>query len=503
MSAEATVSQNATQSDAHTRLHGRVLLLARVTWFAVVGLTVTLLVLSIPLQITQSQTICYNPDIRQCFQANQLTPENLRELQQFGLSLEFYAGYLSVVGVIFALVFLAVGALIFWRKSDDWIALLISLMLVIAGLANTNGTTRQLAPEYAAWTLPSLFLQFLGGSLLFFFFCLFPDGRFVPRWIRWLVPLVLAREGINAFLPDSELGGGSSGFVLFVIEFATALFAQIYRYRRISSPVQRQQTKWVVYGVAVALIGYSGLISILSFALPIWRTSAPAVMILQTLLPIFILLIPLSILIAVLRYGLYEIDVLINRTLVYVPLTAILAGVFAASITLSQKLSAALTGQQSDAATVLTTLIVVAVFEPLKSGLQLLVDKRFKEAPDPSKQLQAFGAQVQAVAQVMDSRRLTQRLLDEAMHAFGATSGAVYLGVGDAERLLHTSGVWKGDTALDVVMENAGRRIGRLALGPRPGGEEYGLPDRATLQNAANIVAETIQLTSDGSRDHL
>jgi hypothetical protein len=63
----------------------------------------------------------------------------------------------------------------------------------------------------------------------------------------------------------------------------------------------------------------------------------------------------------------------------------------------------------------------------LRYGLQQLVDKRFKEAPDPSKQLQAFGARVQVIAQVLDAQRLARRLLDEAMGAFGATGGAVYL----------------------------------------------------------------------------
>ena len=105
-------------------------------------------------------------------------------------------------------------------------------------------------------------------------------------------------------------------------------------------------------------------------------------MIVNAAILLLLSLIPISLMIAILRYRLWGIDLLINRTLVYVPLTAILAGIFAACISLSQKLSAALTGQQSDAATVLTTLIVVAAFDPLKHGLQQLVDKRFKETPD-------------------------------------------------------------------------------------------------------------------------
>lgn len=241
MSFQADSSKMITQAsppdDTYTRLQGRWLLGARAAWFVVVGLTVALFVLSIPLQIARSETPCSNPDLSQCFQAGQLTPELVQELQQMGLPLNSYAAFFTVVQVSFALVFLSVGALIFWRKSEDWMALRVSLMLVIFGLASFNSPARLLAPVYPALRLPGLLLQLLGVALLMMFFFHFPDGRFVPHWTLWVVPLILIREGINVFLPDSELGSGNIGTVLLPVEVALAVYAQIYRYRRVSGPV--------------------------------------------------------------------------------------------------------------------------------------------------------------------------------------------------------------------------------------------------------------------------
>jgi hypothetical protein len=505
MSADAMVNQSISspdsKSDAPTRLHGRRLLLARLVWFVVVAFTVVLFVLTIPLQVAEAQRICTSPVVNDCFNLGQLTPQLVQELEQMGLSLGFYAGYVTIVQVAFPLLFLAVGALIFWFKSDDWMALLVSLMLVVFGLADSANTSRLLPLAYPSLTFPILLLQFLGVGLLMFFIFLFPDGRLVPRWILWLMPFILIREAINTFLPDSGLVNSAPWFVLQLAEVGLVLYAQIYRYRRISGAVQRQQTKWVVYGLAMAFIGYFGFILLFVIGFTTWTTNVLAVLFLETLLPFFTLLIPLSILIAVLRFRLYEIDLLINRTLVYVPLTAILAGIFAASISLSQKMFIALTGQSSDAATVLTTLIVVAAVDPLKIGLQHLVDRRFKETPDPTKTLKAFDRQVLSFIQMVDREAITRRLLDEASHAFEAKNGALFLARDGKLELVQTCGDWSGEAKVDVPLQNpeSGARIGLVALGSRRNGLDYSPRDRETLQQIAMHVTRVIALM--GYRD--
>jgi hypothetical protein len=155
---------------------------------------------------------------------NQISSAGLQQLRQAGLSLGFYAGYFTALNTILALVFSIVAAVIFWRKSDDWMGIFASLALVLAG-AGTTFNSSALAPvgkQYPALLFLGPLLTFLGGTSFNVFVFLFPDGRFVPRWIVWLVPLVVVREALNAFGPVQP---GIDWFLL--IEVATGMFAQI------------------------------------------------------------------------------------------------------------------------------------------------------------------------------------------------------------------------------------------------------------------------------------
>ena len=98
--------------------------------------------------------------------------------------------------------------------------------------------------------------------------------------------------------------------------------------------------------------------------------------------------LPIAAAIAIMRHRLYNIDSLINRALVYIPLTGILGGLYAAGVALFQRIFVAVTGDKSDAAIVLATLVLASLFTPIKNALQTFVDKRFKpvskvEAPAP------------------------------------------------------------------------------------------------------------------------
>ena len=121
------------------------------------------------------------------------------------------------------------------------------------------------------------------------------------------------------------------------------------------------------------------------------------------------------------------IDILINRTLVYVPLTGILAGLYAASISLLQRTFVAITGTRSDGAIVLTTLILTSTFTPIKNALQSLVDRRFKSPAEPLAALKTFKRQIQAVEEVVDRESAARRFLDESTSALQASCGAIFL----------------------------------------------------------------------------
>lgn len=266
------------------------------------------------------------------------------------------------------------------------------------------------------------------------------------------------------------------------------LISFVGNFRRNVSASERRQLRWVVWGTSIAFVPWLALLVLSSlFGVPV-RSNLPV-------LGISFLAIPTTFAIAILRERLFDIDLIINRTLVYGPLTAILAGLFAASITFSQKVFVVVTGEHSDAAIVLTTLLVVAAFTPIKDALQKAVDKRFKEVPTSTKRLQAFGEQVQSRVTAVEPHQIARRLLEESALAFGAENGAAFLHSGGELKLIDTVGTWDGRAKLSVPLETAEHEqpMGVLMLGERARGLEYTPHDLEVLKVTASLVAMAIE----------
>jgi hypothetical protein len=173
--------------------------------------------------------------------------------------------------------------------------------------------------------------------------------------------------------------------------------AQLYRYARISDRTQRQQTKWVVFGVAIAIAGALTTIFTLGAAVDLPKEDVGPKMLSMLLMDAFGLLIPLSIGVAVLRARLFDIDVIINRTLVYGSLTAILALVYFGGVTMTQSVLQTLTGQEElpQLAIVASTLVIATLFNPLRRRIQSFIDRRFYRSKyDAGKTLEGFSARL-------------------------------------------------------------------------------------------------------------
>lgn len=418
------------------------------------------------------------------------------------------------------LAFATVGALIASRRAGNrigWLLLGGTCLISFGGMALDYAVYTLLtapralpAGEWMLWV--GAWARSLGFfTLVIFVPLVFPNGKLPsPRWRRvarfalggaavfTLVVMFSPTNQTELRLPPlaNPLGialapniyGPLNGISFLWIGAATILAAAsvVIRFRRAVGE-ERQQLKWFAYaGVLAAIVFLIILIGVFLLS------DAVMAAIGGTLFSLLLAGFPIAIGVAILKYRLYEIDLLINRTLVYLPLTAMLAGIFAASITLTQKLFVALTGEKSDAATVLTTLIVVAAFEPLKTGLQHLVDKRFKQ---PHKKFGSLAEQVRSVLQVIDEKEITGRLLDDAMKEFDADGGAVYLGGNGDLRVARTAGRWKGIAELAVPMIADGQEIGRIALGPRRHGVNYVDADRASLEEIGSLVARAIALS--------
>jgi hypothetical protein len=172
------------------------------------------------------------------------------------------------------------------------------------------------------------------------------------------------------------------------------VWSQIYRFRRVSSPAQRQQTKWVVFGLTLGVAGTFPLQLPVDLSL-VGGDTPLTLLLLDAGFSLSLLLIPLSIGAAVLRSHLFDIDLLINRTLVYGLLTALLVLVYFGGIVALQRVFVALTGEKSTLAVVASTLAIAALFSPLRRGIQSFIDRRFyRRKYDAAKTLEAFNTRL-------------------------------------------------------------------------------------------------------------
>jgi hypothetical protein len=323
-------------------------------------------------------------------------------LAEMGLSAGGYALYNVALDAVFVTIFATVATVIFWRRSNDPVALLVATMLVVWGPLNglfvlTPSATREMSPalEMALDRVPT----FVGYIAWMLFFYLFPSGRFVPRWTRWLALLWgVAFFGLWNFTPFGPPSWPPFLFNATVLAvWGSFLVAQLYRYARVSDATERQQTKWVVFGIAVAVTGALTTIFTVGAAVDLPPEEVGPRMLSMLLMDAFMLFIPISIGIAVLRARLFDIDVVINRTLVYASLTAMLALVYFGGVATTEAIFRALTGQQqqSQVAIVITTLVIAALFNPLRRRIQSFIDRRFyRRKYDAAKTLEGFSAKL-------------------------------------------------------------------------------------------------------------
>ena len=387
-----------------TRLSGRWLTIARLGVMTLVGLTLVAFLPMLPAYISYLHTICSAVSCP----AGQLTAATAGGLQRVGLSVNAYGAYTLALTLISLLMCLSVAAVLFLRKPDDWMALLVALMLALMA---TGFVTYVLLQRPSPWQVPALLLNTLAYAACFLVFSLFPTGRFVPAWIGW-IPVAWIIWGLAMiFLHEIPLFF-QLHYVVWLCALLGVLGAQIYRYRRASTLVQRQQTRWVIWGVS------TGIVIAVAVALPYllfpslmqqnWLyqlLNAPA-----DTLALFVA--SLSIGLAILRSHLWEIDRLINRTLVYGSLTGLLALVYVGLVIVLQTLVRVFTGavSQSPVVIVISTLAIAALSQPLRHHMQRIIDRRFyRRKYDAAQTLAAFS---ETLRSEVDLNRLCEQLVE-------------------------------------------------------------------------------------------
>lgn len=352
-------------------------------------LSITLFILGLPRLYEELSTLS-----GEIFSGMRIDTEMVRQgLEQLGLSQHGFAWIILSIVVGFAVFSILTAAMIVYRKFNDWLVLLVSLTYVTYG---TGLVYIILYPSLGFWPFPvdilARFLYIFCGVILYLvFFFLFPDGRFIPRWsaamavfaLVWGLYITLFFE--ETLFTDPRSGFSPPGTAVLLTIFISVIAAQIYRYRVISTPSQRQQTKWVVFGFSTAIlltvaVSLPGLID--PYLEPRRLPMALYMMAVIACSAIFAMIGLASLTIAILRYRLWDIDRLIRRTLIYSLLSGALVFTYFGLVVILQGLVETLTGGKdfSSVTTVLSTLAIAIVFKPFLDKIQLFVDNRFYQS---------------------------------------------------------------------------------------------------------------------------
>lgn len=425
----APSSKGANRGEAPLR--GSRLRVLQALWLALVLLDLAILIVSLPLYYQALFSVC-TASVTSCQIADQLNIQTLATLQHAGFSLHAYAFYVIFLDLLTTLPFLLIGAVIIWRRNTTWMGLFVSFLLLnfgtlgvsfahINALPNTSSS-----PIITFLSIASNLPMILTYPCLSFFFSTFPDGRFVPRWSWALVGLWV----VNSFfwqasaIPNSPFGLINwpplleAGWLSVV--FGISACMQLYRFLRVASPIQRQQIKWLLYGFVPVVV--------LPLCFTLYMTFVPALnmpgaylvntpnsFLLIVILPLYrfyYLPVPFCIGIALLRYRLWDIDRVINRTLVYGLLTAMLALLYFGLVLGLQSLFDRVLGSAAASSPIIlvgSTLIIAALFQPLRRVIQNKIDRRFYRSKyDAQHTIATFSATLRSE---VDLEELQGRLL--------------------------------------------------------------------------------------------
>lgn len=332
------------------------------------------------------------------------TEADMIALEGLGLSLTFYAVFHIAIEIALVLVSMLLIGLLFWRASHLWIGIIAILGVtgIATMVANVIYALGEIAPELFPLFLFAYVISTTGLTLTFYSF---PDGRFYPKWtplpLLILIPTyTVAFASTGADFIETPLSGvfpllGISATAL-ILNMILGFVTQLIRYRRYYDHQRRQQTRWLMTSIVGMILGVLiwGLL-FESTLIPYGPARMLTSFIGMTILMLFSVgLIPYALTIAILRYRLWNIDLIIRRTLIYGVVTTLLGLIYLSGVALFQRLFSRIAGESSSLAVVISTLTIAALFNPLRNRVQGSVDRAFyRQKYDAKKTLDRFGAQ--------------------------------------------------------------------------------------------------------------
>ena len=450
----------------------------RAVWFVLVVILFFSFLLSIPATYTMLTTDCNNANTACSNWAQQSTMEILAK---HGISLSGLAIFNLIVFIAFSLFCWFAGLLVLRYRSRDWHGLLVSYLLITLA---AGGPSFVFMSAWDYTDLPAVVAMVPGLTIipmylaLSLFFQSFPDGRIYPRWARAGTLLILANYAVWMLPPPVNLMSwpkvSSSLWLLFVYGFH--IFIQGYRYRYCYTQVQRKQTKWLIFGAAIALLT--------AIASSIFLDNEYAAILEGVLTTIgFYLPIAVAVAIAILRYQLWDIDVVINRTLVYGALTAILIGVYAL---IAGTLGLLVQDEGNFAVSLLSAGVIAILFQPLRYAIQRIINRLiFGQRDEPLTVMVELGKSLEVI---LSPEAALEHLVETTARSLKLPYVAIEY-VESPDRVLFGN---LNGTPERLPLTYQAQIVGYLLAAPRSPGEGLNAADLLVLENVARQAGNVV-----------
>lgn len=513
-------SGNSTSRAARTRITGYRRALMRALWGSLLVLNLILFFTGLLVRfdeiITHTETI----------QVYSLGPTPLDIPTDLALI------YRTILDVVIILGFWIVAILIFWRKSDDWLAIFVSLMLITLGFTATTFPMSVWSTVRRSFETVN-FNTFLAFWLFLNFLLLFPSGKFVPGWTVYLSVAFGSWLLLWHFFPASmpfhlDRRPPIEQFLAILLWLFIGVLSQLYRRAHLTDRIELQQTHWLTFGFVTSFvaIGFANLGS-LWLGVHFSRHSFAGLLFWCIMTAIFasgMLIVPITLGISILRHRLFDIQTVISRTLIYALLTGILTLIYLGSSGLFQQVAKSVGGDSdnlliTEVKVLIATLITLVLFKPIENRLHTIIDRRFhREKINVEEMFAAFSREIYMVTNMSELFSILLRRIDGAIHI---NHGAVFLSLSEDQFLMTAAfnipldpqetlmvdpatldKLWAGVTVSRsrneqytllvplVLPRFANSRLeGVIALGRRLSEQDYSKDDKELLIGLANQVS--------------
>ncbi|RUS47350.1 histidine kinase [Cohnella sp. AR92] len=417
------------------------------------------------------------------------TPPSSEWLQAHGFNETWFAAAYAGLYGLFGIVYISVGLLIFRKKSSEFIGQLTSIALVTQAFT-FNAISFGMQNIHPVLTFCLQLFNNISFGALFTLFFVFPNGRINPGWSRYVLALILTVGTLKGFFPGTavDIEQIPPLFAAWTVFWMVSLIGiQIYRYRKVLDALERQQTKWAVFGMAVAVSGLLLISMIHIFQDELLQNNPLYLYFSDVVLLTCMMAIPVALLLALMRRRLWDIDPIVNRTLLYGSLSAFVIVIY---IVVVWYIGLIFQSGPQWLASLIATGLVAVLFAPVKENMQRRLNRfMYGDNEDPLLVLSRLGEKLVDRLTPQDAWQVVVHTVKESLRLPYAGLSLVQ----DGEALLVAKEGIVQEQLVELPLIHRGDKIGNLLVCPRSPGESFSPSDHRFLEMLVRQAAAVVQ----------